>query len=1046
MELTISAPLRELLHSILKAAEPGRLRRAREYVDAHRFGSISVRGESVGAVVRGASSTYDVRIQYRRAGSVRHCSCPDKSVDCKHVVAVAVKLLEGQEVSVVPSAPAPKAPPPAQAVTPRAVTNDPAAEQWLREIAKLDLAKPVGAGYYWALRAQGHQLHLAAYEKPEERQAKIGPVSWRALSRHYNDELIRMLDLQAVGWGNERAVSAGVMDVVRRNLGRGLDVVWADTLQPPVLETAELKFRIEHAMEGDRVRLSAKVMDGDRIVPPDALVTTDRVWAREGNALRPVELFPAPFTRLLFHPQLLATAAFERFRAEVEKIMAPFLAAPIPVHEYERVEPTRIVPVIRVRATDDRIEADRLVRYEFPFGKIELEPAAGKWSKPQEMWMEAFGKRIRFTKAAPVEDQVRALKKGFDVAHANHFQSFWNALEHESAERGIVLEDDGVRERFALHERPWRYEVSLDAEGDEFRLGLHLRSGDVTVDAAEMLKAWRQGDAGIRLPGLPGLTAIPEDLREFLIQWKNRYGGAEATSTVPLRQVFDLLADPSIPLRASGRWKTLLQRVRSFDRLAAVKASPRLKTELRPYQERGLAWLMFLREFELGGLLADDMGLGKTVQTLAFLDLVQKRSGPPTLILAPASVAINWEAECAKFVPHLRVEAPKKKVELAALEWKKADVVVLSYGLAVIARELLLEREYDVVVFDEAQALKNPRAERSRLARSLQARTRLALSGTPLENHLGEYQSILNVVMPGFLGDGNFFDEYYRYPIERMGNKERMAELRRQTAPLVLRRTKELVAPELPARSEVVQWVELPDAQRKLYDDMLGAYRLSIKKRISTEGFAKSKLHVLEVLLRLRQAACHPALLPPELAKDVEQSAKMEALQGLIDDALAGGHKVLIFSQFVSFLQIVRGMLPKEVGTAYLDGATRDRAGEIERFQKDEQCRLFLLSLHAGGRGINLTASEYVVFLEPWWNPAVEDQARDRAHRIGQTKHVFVYRLAAKNTVEEVILKLQEKKRALFQSLLADDEAPVAESLSRDDVAALFGMDVAELG
>jgi SNF2 family DNA or RNA helicase len=453
---------------------------------------------------------------------------------------------------------------------------------------------------------------------------------------------------------------------------------------------------------------------------------------------------------------------------------------------------------------------------------------------------------------------------------------------------------------------------------------------------------------------------------------------------------------------------------------------------LRDYQRDALGWFAFLREFGFGGCLADDMGLGKTVMVIALLEgrlESSPRERRPSLAVLPRSLVFNWMEEARRFAPSLSVlDATGATRDLAQVE--SYGLVLSTYGTLRRDVAILKDVEFDYVILDEAQAVKNPATAAAKSVRLLKGRHRLALSGTPIENHLGELWSLFEFLNPGFLGSAAAFKAA---GIGRsQSDPEELAMLARAVRPFILRRTKEQVAPELPERSEQTIQCELEGPQRRLYEQLRAHYRQSLLARISKAGINRSKIQVLEALLRLRQAACHPALVDD--TRRTDPSAKLDVLLPRLTEVVAEGHKALVFSQFTTFLALVRERLDAEgIRYEYLDGQTRDRATPVARFQEDPECPLFLISLKAGGLGLNLTAAEYVFLLDPWWNPAVEAQAIDRAHRIGQARHVFAYRLIAKDTVEEKVAELQQTKRDLADAILSAD-AGLVRNLKAEDV------------
>jgi superfamily II DNA or RNA helicase len=477
-----------------------------------------------------------------------------------------------------------------------------------------------------------------------------------------------------------------------------------------------------------------------------------------------------------------------------------------------------------------------------------------------------------------------------------------------------------------------------------------------------------------------------------------------------------------------------------FDRLAALvgdfeKIPPAvlpadLQAELRDYQRRGVDWLAFLRAVELGGLLADDMGLGKTLQTLCVL-----RAGYQTLVVCPTSVLHNWAAEMQKFRPNLRASIYHGPTRTLSSD---ADVILTTYALLRLDIEQLVAREWDAVVLDEAQAIKNPTSKVARAAYKLRAKFKIALTGTPVENHLEDLWSQFHYLQPGLLGGRSEFGDRYVKPIA-IGDEDAAKRLRRRIRPFVLRRLKSEVAKELPPRTDVVLRCELDADERRAYDAVRAATQEQVVERLSSGA---TVLQVLEALLRLRQAACHPALLPGGRGRAQQDggpksSSKLSLLLETLEEVLEEGHKALVFSQWTSLLDLVEPILvERAIKFTRLDGSTRDRQAVVDAFQDPAGPPVMLLSLKAGGTGLNLTAADNVFLLDPWWNPAVEDQAADRAHRIGQDRPVLVHRLIASDTVEDRILALQERKRQL--ALTAVGDAGGAHAITREELLALL--------
>ncbi len=587
--------------------------------------------------------------------------------------------------------------------------------------------------------------------------------------------------------------------------------------------------------------------------------------------------------------------------------------------------------------------------------------------------------------------------------------------------------------------RPGEFHIEVSSGVDWFELHGDVQYGEEKVHLPALLQALRSGENMVRLgDGSYGL--LPEE-------WLRRIGPLAGMGTadgthVVFRQTQVGVLDALLAAQPEARCDETFNRVRKeLCRFEGVKAAGQpagFNGHLRDYQREGLGWMLFLQRYSFGGCLADDMGVGKTAQVLALLETRREMrdagsSVGPSLAIVPRSLVFNWKEEAARFTPQLRV------LDYTGLERKSSDftgyhLVLTTYGT--VRRDILRLKdiEFDYIVLDEAQTVKNASTESSKAVRLLRGQHRLALSGTPVENHLGEIWTLFEFLNPGMLGSASVFKlagEAARNP-----NGETRRLLAHALKPFILRRTKEQVARELPPKSEQTIYCEMKSEQRKLYNELREHYRNALLGRIDKDGLAKSKIQVLEALLRLRQTACHPGLLDQKYCKT--PSAKTEVLLERLREIVDEGHKALVFSQFTSLLSIIRQHLDDDgIAYEYLDGRTRDRKERVEHFQNDKNCRLFLISLKAGGLGLNLTAAEYVFILDPWWNPAVEAQAVDRAHRIGQMKQIFAYRLIARDSVEEKVLELQETKRDLAAAIIGADNSLIRD-LRREDLELLL--------
>ncbi|HEV2845844.1 MAG TPA: SNF2-related protein [Thermoanaerobaculia bacterium] len=802
----------------------------------------------------------------------------------------------------------------------------------------------------------------------------------------------------------------------------------------------ELRVEVQEEPRGDCRVAASLFRNGERLAPGKRalLIGSGLVFADgQGSRLPPgaSRWFP------LLHPggDLRVPAA------DREELLERLLAAPdlprLDLPESLRVEEVRPVPRPRVRLLPPSPKWPHTwpqADISFLYGGHEVPAGSGNRS--------LYVKEERKLILRDVEAERKSLELlpdlGFRTVIHLPGEPGWQipAGRIPKAVRALLDEGWSVEAEGKLYRSASRFRMNVASGVDWFELHGQAEFEGETIALPQLLAALRRGEGFVPLSD-GSLGMIPEEwLKKFApIARLGQSEGDHVRFQSTQAALLDAWLADEPELTCDEAFERARQRLSGFAGVAPAEAPPGFHGELRGYQRAGLGWLHFLRDFGFGGCLADDMGLGKTVQVLALLESRRASRAeeglPPSLVVVPRSLVFNWLSEAASFAPQLRVlDHTGAGRAREGDPFAGCDLVLTTYGT--LRRDIasLRQVEFDYVVLDEGQAIKNADSQTAKAVRLLRGRHRLALSGTPVENHLGELWSLLEFLNPGLLGASPLLQarsEELRDP--DAGTRNLLA---RALRPFILRRTKEQVAPELPAKVEQTLFCELPPKQRRLYDELRDHYRDALGTRIGEQGLGRTKILVLEALLRLRQAACHPGLL--DRGRADEPCAKLDLLLPQLREVLAEGHKALVFSQFTSFLALLRDHLDREgISYLYLDGRTRDRREKVEEFQSDPGRQIFLISLKAGGLGLNLTAADYVYLLDPWWNPAVEAQAIDRAHRIGQTRPVFACRIVARDTVEEKILQLQQSKRDLADAVIQADGSLLA-GLSREDLELLL--------
>jgi superfamily II DNA or RNA helicase len=650
------------------------------------------------------------------------------------------------------------------------------------------------------------------------------------------------------------------------------------------------------------------------------------------------------------------------------------------------------------------------------------------WEKTKLMELESMGLKT-------VSSLFQNLE--IDGADPEGDQSFpifeWLNLHHaELTQNGYEIEQPEGQKRYFFGSS--KIDLEVTERNDWFDIYAVVHFGPYKIPFMDLRNHILNHKKEFTLPS-GEIAVIPE-------KWFSQYGNlihfAEQGQGLKLRKHhLGLLTDLAEGEMAGIAMDRKLQKLNNFEEVADVPMPVNFSGSLRPYQQAGYNWFHFLKEYHFGGCLADDMGLGKTIQTLALLqkhkeDTEAANGKSTSLLIMPTSLIYNWMNEAKKFTPQLKL-----MVHTGAFRYKTPevfanyDVVVTTYGISRIDIELFKSYLFDYVILDESQNIKNPSSKSYQAVKQLKSRFKLILSGTPVENSVNDLWTQMSFINPGLLGSQQFFMNEFVTPIEKKKDEEKARKLQAIIKPFVLRRTKEQVATELPPKTEHLFYSKMSDEQASVYEKVKSLYRNELLKSLEDGTFAQAQMQVLQGLIKLRQIANHPAMIDEEYEGD---SGKFEDVVHTLRNVLDGGHKVLIFSQFVKQLQIYRRHMDQEgIAYTYLDGSTQNRGEIVKRFQEDHQTKVFLISIKAGGVGLNLTEADYVFILDPWWNPAVEQQAIDRTHRIGQTKNVFIYKFITKDSVEEKILALQQRKLSVARALITTEESFI-KTLTADDI------------
>ncbi len=1031
------------IHDLDEFFDARQQERGREYFEQGRVRVLECRPNRVSALVRG-SEEYPVLLQQNRAGWTMSCTCPafDENDSCKH--AWAVLLAVRDEFAPVDAS---------------ALAHGDDLEEQLRELGPARAAETqpsdLEVRYVLLSFARGPEewsvMRFLVAKKSGSRAGKFREAHPSIREQSHltveDQRILAMLPLTGWSWRTAeagpaareipRVLEAPVLELAARTGRLRLGEEQNVGTQPVLFDDGPpWSLALSLRRDGAHVVLAGHLARGEERLD---LARCQRVLAGgvvvAGNRLALADWRGA----WMWVPTLRRAGEIRAPSDQVHRLLSALRSAPgdpaVDAGEFVEELPRNVAGIVQVGAPGP-VDVELPVQIWFEYGGVRCraeDSQKSTWLQRGDRLMHL--ERDSAREKAMLEEFLAAggrttpTEMGVDVRSVpiDSLSTFVRDLHA----RGWVVEADGARLRIGGETH-----TGVASGVDWFDLETSIDFDGISTELPELLRAVRDRSHLVRLSdGTVGV--LPE-------AWLKRWRVAASLGTmhgdklrVEKSQAWILdawLAEAEGAIDIDATFRRVREGLR---RCAEPEERPEpagFHGELRPYQREGLGWMHFLAEASVGGILADDMGLGKTVQVLALLLERRAKARGPALVVAPLSVLFNWEREAARFAPGLQVvlhHGPQRGRTAARIE--DADLVVTSYGTLRQDAGMLKTIQFDCAVLDEAQTIKNGKSQGAKAARLLNADLRLALSGTPVENHLGELASILRYTNPGLVDGSKALVDAFGGPRADIATARLVA---RAVRPFLLRRTKEQVAQELPEKTEQIVSVEFSAAERRTYDDMRKRIAAEILQMEAELGLERIGLHVLEAMLRLRQFACHPGLIDPSLVG--ESSSKLDTLLERLEEVIASGHKALVFSQFTSFLAIVRARLDaRGVRYEYLDGKTRDREQRVNSFQEDASIPLFLISLKAGGAGLNLTAADYVFLLDPWWNPAVEAQAIDRTHRIGQTRPVTAYRLITRGTIEDKVRELQDRKRALADALF-EGAGTSLRDLTRADLAWLL--------
>ncbi len=1042
---------------------PGSWRRGYEYHQKGQVESFEVGKTGIKAKVKGNfKSFYNVELKFKKGEVEPSCSCPLKEKWCKHSIAVAMQAIDNhiydefleRRFKVKPD----------YSDTETEMNSNPQGGYVFH-------FNPKRRQNFFSILVMDRNTGKVIRDIEALLKAVITAQKTTEDFELNNSQMVELAIFQLLLKNSRLDKKAGWYDIPITKfdgffqlLARADDVIDGRTKDKLVFGNDEwkLSLSVNFSMVGNvLLSLYWQRPDKDDIIPFEEVRYFSRQlkWGRYKNKIFPINIALGAL------PQNLIKSTFTDVKdADGAKFLyeeLPKLRELIPCEVSEIIDKLTLEQRPPINVVTMGLDYDGALKAELEFDYDGTRVAYSKSSskspyvtikKPKEdllYWVkrnitheENAYKMLLACKFAPMQTNNLAIEKENAIDFYNYYL--------KQAGDGWKFEEKDDMSFFKLSAEPFEMVADIDFSvnsSDSFEVALYGKVGEEIISFDDIYNLIIEGDKYYRVKS-HGFVEVPgQDVLSVLKSFNSFdvYKNDENKYIVKTYRagLISEMKNLGFKLKMSRKFSIFWKQISTFSTMDNATLPKGVNAELREYQHKGFSWLWFLYKYGLNGILADDMGLGKTLQALTLIQKAkEKDKKAPALVVCPTSVVFNWENEVQKFIPSLKclkLSGTERKEHFK--EIPKNDIIITSYALIRRDIEHLKKFDFRYIILDESQNIKNPESQTAKCIKMLSAKHKLALSGTPIENKLEELWSVFDFLMPGFLLNLNEFNYRYVTPIVDRGEKIVEKRLKNQIYPFILRRMKRDVAKDLPDKVENIAYCELTPEQKDFYLEVLDSTKEELFKSIAENGLEKSRMSIFSALLRLRQICCHPRLYDKDDKKHIETSGKFEQLKTMLEEIISENHRILLFSQFVDMLDIIKEWLVKEgIKHEYLTGSTKNRQEVVERFNNDDSIPIFLVSLKAGGTGLNLTGADYVIHYDPWWNPAVEDQATDRAYRIGQTKKVFVYRLITKNTVEEKIQKLKQDKRNLVDSVISVDRN-ISKTLTYADLQDIFSVD-----